>query len=226
MPLQTDESPIKALILEDAPLSAMLLVKTLEREGLSLEHLIIDSRDALESVLTNFDCDIVLSDYYMPNLDCQEALQLIRAVDREVPFVLVSGKIGEETVVSMMKAGATDFVMKDRLDRLMPVVSREIQNARVRQERLRVQEDLRRTESEFQTFIAKILEVIPDGLVVMDEHQHPFLSNHAFQAIVERYASRLGYTEDELKTLLIEQALQHVHSESGSAEIRIGRKSE
>ncbi len=200
----------RILILEDSRMSALLLVKTLQQEGILFEHRIVDNEPDLESALQEMEFELVLSDYYMPDLDCAAALRRIRQVSPDVPFIIVSGKIGEETVVEMMRAGATDFVMKDRMDRLLPVVQRELKNFWILRERQKTQENLKRTEERYNAFISTILEVIPDGLVVLNEDHMPFLINQAFADIVSRYASDLGYSEAELRDHLIEKAVEEI----------------
>ena len=221
--------PSKILILEDSRMSALLLVKTLQQEGFSFEHRIVESEAALDLALSESSFDLVLSDYYMPELDCGSALRKVRSKDSDIPFVIVSGKIGEETVVDMMRKGATDFVMKDRMDRLIPVVHRELRNIRSLRERQQTQEKLKRTEEQFRGFVSTILEVIPDGLLVLDGRKEPFLINASFHRIVRRYAAELGYSEDELRDLLIQRSLKQVEtlqspSEIGAIELRIERK--
>ena len=191
-------------------MSALLLVKTLQQEGIQFDHRIVDNGPDLESALDEMEFDLVLSDYYMPDLDCGQALARIRQANPDVPFIIVSGKIGEETVVEMKRAGATDFVMKDRMDRLLPVVHRELKSFSILRERQRTQENLKRTEERYTAFISTILEVIPDGLVVLNEDKLPFLINQAFTDIVTRYASELGYSEAELRDLLIARAVEEI----------------
>lgn len=217
----------RILILEDSQISALLLVKTLQQEGIQFEHRIVDNRPDLVEALESQQYDLILSDYYMPNLDCAEALKRIRERDPNVPFIIVSGKIGEETVVEMMRTGATDFVMKDRMDRLIPVVTRELRSHAVFKERQKTQENLRRTEERYRSFISTILEVIPDGLVVLNEDQTPFLINQSFNDIIEQYSAELGYTENELRDHLIQKALEVVNStesDKGLAEFHIARR--
>lgn len=207
-------------------MSALLLVKTLQQEGFTFDRTIVDTKEGLQETLQSNDFHLVLSDYSMPELDCAEALYMIRQKDPDIPFVIVSGKIGEETVVDMMRSGATDFVMKDRMDRLVPVVKRELRNFTVLRERQRSQEKLKQTEEQYRAFVSRILEVIPDGLVVLDGKNQPFQISPAFLEIVNQYASALGYTQEELQNLLIQRALDLVQGEESNQpiEFRVDRK--
>ncbi|MEQ8350373.1 MAG: response regulator [Leptospiraceae bacterium] len=214
------------LILEDSRMSALLLVKTLQQEGIVFQHRIVDNEPDLDAALEEMEFDLVLSDYYMPDLDCAQALKRIREAHPDVPFIIVSGKIGEEMVVEMMRTGATDFVMKDRMDRLFPVVQRELKNFDILQERQRTQDRLKKTEEKYRTYISTILEVIPDGLVVLNEDRVPFLINQAFNDIATKYAEELGYDVAEFRNHLIEKSVEEIGraTDSGVMEIHIARR--
>src|SRR5690348_8350811 len=103
-------------------------------------------RDALRTA----DGDVIITDYHVPGFRAPEALAVLRDTGRDIPFIVVSGVIGEDVAIGMMKAGATDYVLKSNLARLGPAVDREIRDARVRRERRTAEEALRQTQERFR----------------------------------------------------------------------------
>jgi signal transduction histidine kinase len=120
------------LLAEDSEDDAMLLVRTLRRDDFAVTHERVESASALSAALDNAQWDVVISDYNMPAFTGYEALQIVRAHDRDLPFIFVSGSIGEDVAVAAMRAGAQDYVMKGNLARLAPAISREIKELRDR----------------------------------------------------------------------------------------------
>jgi PAS domain S-box-containing protein len=136
------------LIVEDSEDDALLLLRELRRGGYEPDHELVDTPEAMREALAgSASWDVIVSDYRMPRFSALEALKLAREVDSETPFVVVSGKIGEDVAVEMMKAGAHDYVMKDNLARLYHTVERGLEEAKERRERRRVEEELRRRDT-------------------------------------------------------------------------------
>lgn len=124
---------LKVLIVEDNEDDALLLVRQLHRNGYTVQHHRVDTSLALDSALQQ-SWDLVLADYSMPTMSGMEALARVRSVNRDLPFIFVSGTIGEERAVEAIRKGAQDYVLKDKIDRLPIVVRRELQDANVRQQ--------------------------------------------------------------------------------------------
>ncbi len=118
--------PIRVLIVEDDADDAELLIHQLRREGFAPTWKRVQSRIALQSALKHQSWDIVISDYQMPGFSGDAALEVVRAWDPDLPMIIVSGTIGEETAVDLMRGGASDFVLKQNLARLPLAVSREL----------------------------------------------------------------------------------------------------
>ena len=138
---------IAVLHVEDSPLDGDLTVARLRREGLDAEVTRVDSRDAFAAALRSpKHFDLILSDYLLPDFDGMAALRLSRELRPAVPFIFVSGVLGEENAIDSLKRGATDYVLKQRMDRLGPSIRRALCEARERSERRRVEAKLRRTE--------------------------------------------------------------------------------
>jgi signal transduction histidine kinase len=139
-------TPLRALIVEDRAADADLILRELKRGGFVTTHERVETADALRAALDKQAWDIVLSDYYLPTFDAPAALAVLQASGYDVPFIVVSGSVGEDTAVAAMRAGATDYIMKDRLQRLPPAVAKALAEAAVRRERLQLQQDLARAQ--------------------------------------------------------------------------------
>ena len=131
--------PLRALLVEDSEDDALLLVRELKRGGYDIEHLRVDSSVALHSALDSGKWDIVLSDYSMPGFSGTEALSVLRGRNVDIPFIFVSGTIGEEMAVSALKSGAQDYVLKGNLKRLLSAVERALREAEGKKERRRLE---------------------------------------------------------------------------------------
>lgn len=121
--------PIRVLIVEDLASDAELIVRELHRGGLVVDWRRVRAAEELRSTLTNESWDVVLSDYSIPGFGAAQALEIVRSRDGEMPFIVVSGSVGEEVAVEMMRAGANDYVLKDAMARLGPIVSRELRES-------------------------------------------------------------------------------------------------
>jgi len=158
-------SDLNILFVEDQELDAELCEVELRRAGLQFRSRRVYTRLRFEQALIDFPPDVILSDFSMPSdIDGFMALGLAREKAPDVPFVFVSGTIGEERAVEAMKAGATDYVLKDKLERLGAVVKRALQEARDRQERLHAQDALRESEARFRSF----MEHLPGNASICD----------------------------------------------------------
>ena len=135
-------TPLRALIVEDSPADAEMILRELRRGGFAPTHERVQTAEALRAALARQDWDVVLSDYFLPGFDAPGALAVLQASGSDLPFIVVSGSVGEDTAVAAMRAGATDYIMKDRLQRLPPAVARALADVSVRRERLQLQRDL------------------------------------------------------------------------------------
>jgi diguanylate cyclase (GGDEF)-like protein len=133
---------LRLLLVEDSEDDAALVVRTLARGGYVVECDRVDTPAALTAALGRQAWDIVIADYTMPRFTGTAALQLLREHDADLPFIFVSGTIGEDAAVAGMRTGAHDYIMKGNLARLLPAVERELREAGVRRERRRVEQRL------------------------------------------------------------------------------------
>jgi two-component system, cell cycle sensor histidine kinase and response regulator CckA len=134
-------SPLRVLIVEDSASDTELMLRALRAAGYEPIHERVETPETMRRALER-PWDVVLSDYSLPGFDAPGALALLQEQGVDIPFIVVSGSVGEDTAVAVMKAGATDYVMKDRLQRLAPAVGRAVGDAAVRQERRRLEQQL------------------------------------------------------------------------------------
>jgi diguanylate cyclase (GGDEF)-like protein len=133
---------LRLLLIDDSPDDAALVVAELTRGGYDVDFDRVDTPDALVAALTRQSWDIAVADYTMPDFAGTAALTLLRQHDADLPFIFVSGAIGEDAAVAAMRTGAHDYLMKGGLKRLIPAVERELRDAAVRRERRRVEQRL------------------------------------------------------------------------------------
>jgi DNA-binding NtrC family response regulator len=133
--------PLKVLIVEDLEADAMLLLRQLRRGGYEPTSQRVETEEAMRLALAQANWDMIICDFALPGFGALPALNVLQGSGQGMPFIIVSGVVGEETAVAAMKAGADDFLLKDRLDRLVPAVERELADAQARCEHRRVEAD-------------------------------------------------------------------------------------
>jgi formate hydrogenlyase transcriptional activator len=151
--------PLRILSIEDDPKDTELIQDLLETEDLACEVTRVDTQAALVASLEQGGIDLVLADYSLPSFDGLSALRLVMSSCPEVPFIFVSGTLGEEVAIEALKIGATDYVLKTRLSRLVPSVLRALREATERAELKRAEESLRRSE----TYLAEAQSISQTG---------------------------------------------------------------
>jgi CheY-like chemotaxis protein len=140
------ETPLRILIAEDSPDDAAMLLRALHAGGYLPQHRVVNTGPDMLAALESQDWDLVISDHNMPGFGAMEALKIVRQRDIDIPFIVFSGSIGEEAAVTLLKAGAQDFVIKDKMARLLPAVERELREARYRMDRRRAHATLAKSE--------------------------------------------------------------------------------
>lgn len=148
--------PLSILLVEDNEDDAFLLLNRFRRAGYAVESERVQTRDGMLAALEGRDWDLVLSDYRLPCFSGEEALQLVKSQGLDVPFLIISGAIDDRTASAAMRAGAQDYLNKDRLDRLIPAVERELREVRIRRERKVAIAAARDQETRFAALAANI----------------------------------------------------------------------
>jgi PAS domain S-box-containing protein/diguanylate cyclase (GGDEF)-like protein len=169
---------VRVLILDDSPSDAQLMVDALARVGIAPEWERVETEADFAARLAP-ELDLILSDYALPQFDGLQALRLARARGLYVPFILISGRIGEDIAVEAMREGADDYVLKDRMARLGHAALRALEKKRLRAERQRAESALRASEERFRT----ILETTTDAVILMDTSSVIHYANRGVEAM-------------------------------------------
>jgi len=154
------KSQLRLLFVEDSGEDAALIVRELRRGGYNPTFERVETRDAMSTALDIQHWDAVIADYSMPQFSGMGALKVLREKKLDIPFIIVSGAIGEDTAVSIMKAGASDFVMKSNLTRLSAALERELKESEMRSARKKAEEDLYQSEERFRAIFHSALDCI------------------------------------------------------------------
>ncbi|SCY34531.1 sigma-54-dependent Fis family transcriptional regulator [Desulfoluna spongiiphila] len=173
------------LIVEDSEDDAFLILRKLRRDGLKAHCERVDSEEDMRDALAARRWDVIISDYDLPGFGGIEALALWKASGMDIPFIMVSGVLGEDVAVEVMKEGAHDYLIKDRLDRLVPAIQRELRDAANRRKRMVVERALDRSEVQYRL----LTEQIADGISLTQNGKYLFV-NSAF-------AELFGYPDTE-----------------------------
>jgi PAS domain S-box-containing protein len=180
--------PLNILIVEDSEDDALLLLRELRRGGYEPASVRVETAEDMKAALDRREWDIVISDYMMPKFSGLAALEVLKESGNDLPFIIVSGNIGEDIAVEAMKAGAHDYIIKGKLARLVPAVDRELRDAADRRER-------RRAEEAFwieQNFRRTIEDSILVGIAAVDLTGRLFYVNQALCDMV-------GWSRQELE---------------------------
>ncbi len=183
-------SPLRILHLEDDPGDAALVQASLEADGILCAITRVQNREAFVAALERGGMDLILSDFTLPAFDGLSAVKVARNKWPDIPVIMVSGTLGEERAIDSLKSGATDYVLKGRLTRLVPAVRRAMQQAEERVGNRRTEQALRESEQRLRIVFSES----PLGIALVGIDGRPVLTNAALQKM-------LGYTDEELRRM-------------------------
>jgi len=146
---------LRVLIVEDSPPDAQLLVRALQKGGYHVKHQQVATAEAMTHALESKSWDLVLADHAMPRFDSASALRVLKQSGLDVPFIIVSGHIDEDAAVAAMREGAHDYIMKERLARLVPAVERELREAETRRAWKKSEEELRQAREDLEARVER-----------------------------------------------------------------------
>ncbi|CAN0401198.1 unnamed protein product, partial [Phaeothamnion confervicola] len=179
--------PLRLLLVEDTEEDALLVLRELRKAGFTVACTRVESAEAMREALQTGEFDLVISDYCLPHFSAPEALQVHKEVGKDLPFLIVSGTIGEETAVAAMRAGAHDFLVKGKYSRLIPAIDRELREAEERKARREAEMDALQKERRFRSLI----ENGQDLITVLDGAGHITYNSPSIEKV-------LGYDRVEL----------------------------
>ena len=178
---------LRVLIVEDSEFDAQMITSLVRKSGYEVVAERVETADTMEKAHREKKWDIILSDYNLPSFSAPEALKLLQATDLDLPFIIISGGIGEATAVAAMKAGAHDYLMKGNLNRLAPAIERELREAANRRERREAREKLLESELRYRL----LWESSPDAVLLMDGESKIHFANPAVETV-------FGYNQEEI----------------------------
>ncbi len=185
-------TPLRLLVVEDSEDDAFLLVRKLERDGYDVTFERVETADGMSAALENQPWDVVTSDYNLPRFSGPDALSLLKAKDLDLPFIVVSGAIGEDTAVALMKAGAHDYVMKSNLARLASVIQRELGDADRRRAVREADTALRRSEVRYRNLFQSTFDLIQSCA-----------ADGSLNFVNQAWLEALEDSEEEIKKLIV-----------------------
>ena len=211
---------LRTLIVEDSEDDALLLTRYLQ-QTYELIYVRVDSADGLSQALHQGEWDVVLSDHSMPGFDSFAALQIVQQRGRDLPFIIVSGAIGEDLAVAAIKAGAHDYLLKSNLKRLIPAIERELQAAQARRTHFQSEQRFRAT---FEQAAVGIAHVGLDGRWLRVNHKLCLITGYAEEELLTRDRPSITYPNDMPDELNSMQQLLAGEVPSSTKEIRHVRK--
>ncbi|MFN6563753.1 MAG: response regulator [Nostoc sp. ChiSLP01] len=180
-------SVLRFLLLEDSLLDAELTEAMLAEGGIDCQVIRVETAAEFLAAISTETFDLILADYVLPGFDGISALEIARNKCPEIPFIFVSGVLGEELAIEALKNGATDYVLKQRLGRLVPSVQRALREAKERRDRQLVEESLQKSEAKYR----RIVDTSYEGIWTID-------SQGRTEFVNQRMSQMLGYTAEEM----------------------------
>ncbi len=152
--------PLRVLIVEDNENDALLLIRELKKSGYDPKYQRVQTAREMQEALDKNTWDIILCDYKLPNFSAPKAIELLKETKKDIPLIVISGTIGEDTAVECMRAGAHDYLMKGKLSRLAPAIEREMRDAEIRRMHKQAHDALLASEEKYRLVVENAQEAI------------------------------------------------------------------
>ncbi len=182
---------LKVLMIEDSEEDALRIVNELYKGGFEPEDKRVETATQMQAALNESHWDLILSDFDLPSFSGPEALALFKKSKLDIPFIIVSGAIGDAKAVDSLKAGASDFIRKDNLVRLVPAIRRELKDYQIRVEKKRAIDELKESEERYRV----IFHGANEGILIVE------IATRSFLYFNDAICRMFGYTADEFKEL-------------------------
>lgn len=181
---------IRILVIEDSEDDALLVLHQIRNGGYNIDYERVQTAETMKAALREKTWDIVLSDYSMPHFNGLEALALLKESGIDIPFIVISGTIGEEVAVGAMKAGAHDYIMKNNLQRLLPALERELRESDTRSERKLLEQKQKHSEEKLR-ILSRAVEQSPASILITD-------ADGKITYINPKFSELTGYSAEEV----------------------------
>ncbi len=181
------DKSLRVLIVEDSENDEMLLIRELKKGGYDPVYKRVETAATMKKALKLKQWNIILCDYSLPKFNAPSAIALLKEANIDIPIIILSGTVGEETAVTCMRSGAHDYITKGNLSRLCPAIARELKDAEVRKKKKLVEEELQKSEKKYRT----ILETIEEGYYELD-------LNGNFTFVNDSMCQFYGYSKEEM----------------------------
>jgi len=181
------KAPLRVLVVEDSEFDAQIMITLLRKGGYEVSFQRVENADAMREALEKERWQLILADYNLPSFNAPAALEVLKETGLDLPFIIVSGGIGEDIAVACMKAGAHDYLMKGNLHRLAPAVERELREAANRASQREAKQSVIESERRYRL----LWETCPDAVVLIDRTGTIHFANPAVREV-------FGYTADEI----------------------------
>jgi len=245
--------PLKILHLEDLPADAELVSRELKKAGIKTLELLVSNKNDFIQALKKFSPDIILSDHSLPSFDSHEALRILRQTGMHIPFILVTATVSEEYAVTVMKEGATDYILKDRLQRLPSAILSAIEKAEtetelshqlILQQKLITETSIQVQEQEREEIAKELHDNINQILAASKLYLEHSIKKEGFQSeLLQKSLENIVLAMDELRQLshslvapslgdvtligAIKQLMENIHfTESLKVELKINNYNE
>jgi signal transduction histidine kinase len=195
---------LRVLVVEDSDNDTQLILSELRRGGYVIDYERVETRSAMQAALVRGHWDIILCDYAMPQFSAMDALMTLKASGLDIPVIVISGAVGEETAVTTLKAGAHDFILKGRFARLIPAIERELQDAHIRDLHRKVEEERKNLIVRLETINAEI-------------ERFTYAAFHDLRAPLVTIKGFLGALEKDLEANRLEEVQKDIQRIAGAA---------
>jgi len=219
----SDQAPLRILLVEDSEDDAQLIMLRLEADGLPGEFQRVQTESSFRAALTK-PIDLIMSDYALPQFNGMRALQIVKELGLDIPFILISGTVGEDIAVSAIKQGADDYLMKDRLARLTSAVQHALESKRLRQQQKLSDQSLRDSEERYRSIfenanVAIWEEDLTEIKAALDKLHEDGVTN--FRAYMEEHPEFLRSATQQIKIVEANNAMLKLYGAKHKSELLV-----